>query len=90
MAAHVGAQTARSLWLHSPGEAHQEHHHRFVTQMPSGMVLGRRVMGEFALKEAKWKKLSPRSYVGVPSIGVIHMMRNSKPRAYAVMLCDFE
>ena len=38
MAAHVGTQTAWSLRLHSTGEAHQEHHYRFVTQTPSVMV----------------------------------------------------
>lgn len=53
MAAHVGTQTAWSLRLHSTGEAHQEHHYRFVTQTPSGMVsayIGMKVMGDSLLR----------------------------------------
>lgn len=68
MAAHVGAQTARSVWLHGTGEAHQEHHHRLVPQTPSELVLADFLMcrkegdGSICLKEAKRKELSLGGY----------------------------
>ena len=73
MAAHVGTPTAWSLWLHSTGEAHQEHHYRFVTQTPSGMVsayIGMKVMGDLLLRNQKEENSSRELALGAPGCRV--------------------